>query len=149
VIPRFFFLCFIFICRWFGGGCDGVFRRIKDRIFSNETETVRGSHFDFCSTCLAIKSCAKGICSLVGTFENNFIASVLFDHCGCTYVCVLYINALAEYVAEDDSQVGFRSGDKVLVMSKDRSGKSLQIQWHQLMLHKLYLLKKCKIIFFC
>ena len=32
--------------------------------------------------------------------------------------------ALAEYVAEDESQVSFRAGDKVLVMSKDQSGKS-------------------------
>lgn len=31
--------------------------------------------------------------------------------------------ALAEYVAEDTSQVSFRSGDKVLVMSKDESGE--------------------------
>lgn len=32
--------------------------------------------------------------------------------------------ALAEYVAEDSSQVSFTPGDKVLVMSKDKSGKS-------------------------
>ena len=30
--------------------------------------------------------------------------------------------ALAEYVAEDESQVNFKPGDKVLVMSKDESG---------------------------
>lgn len=33
--------------------------------------------------------------------------------------------ALAEYVAEDKSQVSFRSGDKVLVMSKDESGEHI------------------------
>ena len=31
--------------------------------------------------------------------------------------------ALAEYVAEDESQVSFKPGDKVLVMSKDQSGE--------------------------
>lgn len=34
--------------------------------------------------------------------------------------------ALAEYVAEDNSQVSFQPGEKVLVMSKDESGKSLE-----------------------
>ena len=31
--------------------------------------------------------------------------------------------ALAEYIAEDSSQISFKSGDKVLVMSKDESGE--------------------------
>ena len=30
---------------------------------------------------------------------------------------------MAEYVAEDSSQVSFKAGDKVVVMSKDDSGK--------------------------
>lgn len=43
--------------------------------------------------------------------------------------------ALAEYVAEDASQVNFQPGDKVLVLSKDESGKNannnpLIIAWH-------------------
>ena len=33
--------------------------------------------------------------------------------------------ALAEYVAEDSSQVSFTAGDKVVVMSKDESGISV------------------------
>ncbi len=45
--------------------------------------------------------------------KTNFLSGSMFEvYC-----------ALAEYVAEDASQVSFKPGDKVLVMSKDQSGE--------------------------
>ena len=36
--------------------------------------------------------------------------------------------ALAEFVAEDSSQVSFKAGDKVVVMSKDDSGQCVYVR---------------------